>query len=104
LEAIPNSGELSQKAVARFSWLLKGERWRRLVFAGDREPGLPLTAPSYAATHLNAIRQIKNGEVESAAESFEEAARLREPVRGAVNGEPITDLKDASDVVGLSSR
>jgi len=79
--------------------LLIAEYERRKVFEDRALPTLPPDAPAYATERLEALRWIREGDLESAEKHVDRAVEATPSFTGRLNGEPYEALRDYDDLL-----
>ena len=100
LDVIADESKERAEAVLPYRSLLEAEKQRRRVFAESLIPGLPKKVPDAVPLHLEAIRQVREGNYAEARALLEQAAESRPALAGTINGEPFDDLSDADNLTG----
>lgn len=90
------TGELGGGASV-YLGAIQAERERRAFFHGGPRPRV-LCPPPHAESYLQAWEHFAAGSFEAAG-LLEAAEEKRGPLRGLLNGEPIHDLRDTSDLL-----
>src|SRR5262245_15026654 len=79
---------------------LKAERQRKRVFEDGLEPHFLGEPPSYVDLHLEAIRWVKEGQLERARELLDKAEEERPALTGKIGSQTFTDFRDCNDLTG----
>jgi type VI secretion system protein ImpE len=82
--------------------LLKAERARQMVFAGQARPDVFLDPPPFIATRCEALELFTRGTPEATAAGLAKLAESDATVptiQGTINGQPVTGLRDADDLL-----
>lgn len=90
--------EIAPKSVI-YRNLLLAEYERRKVFEGRGLPTLPPDAPAYANSRLEALRWLREGDLESAEKHVDQAVEETPAFTGKLNGEPFEALRDYDDLL-----
>jgi type VI secretion system protein ImpE len=79
---------------------LKAERQRRRVFEEGLEPHFLREPPPYVDLHLEAIRWVREGQLERARELLDRAEEERPALTGKMASHSFTDFRDCNDLTG----
>jgi type VI secretion system protein ImpE len=79
--------------------LLLAEYERRKVFEASAVPTLPPDAPGYAKSRLEALRWMREGDLDSAEKHIDQAVEQTPELEGKLNGEPFEAFRDYDDLL-----
>jgi len=99
LDAITASEVDAEIAVARYRNLLSAEVIRREVFSGRARPHIQEPVPDYAASYVEAVKQVAEGNSENAIRLLEKAQESVPNQEALVNGECCDGFGDGDDVL-----
>lgn len=100
LDVLGSRDHALSRGTLVFRNLLASELDRRRVHEGGGRPVLPPKTPAYVESRLDALRQLRRGDVSGAQTSLERAIAETSAVTGRIDGLPFDGLCDYDDVLG----
>ncbi len=100
IEALKYDDMELQMAAKNYRDLLESERKRRLVFQEGTQPKFLSDPPEHVLLRLEAVKQLREGHVENAQQTLENAREKAPAVAGTINGQAFQSLCDCDDVLG----
>lgn len=100
LDIIAAQDAKRETGIQVYKNLIQAERERQQVAGREKRPGFFPVAPPYAELYFAALEKIGKKDWEGAAEDFS-AIESRQRIRGLLNGEEFTGLKDTDSVLSF---
>lgn len=100
IEAVHYSEMELETAVLGYRRLMDAEEMRRRVFREAVMPQFLVPPPEHVGKRLQAVAQLKDGNLAETAKLLAEADAMTAPVTGTLNKKPFTALRDADDLFG----
>jgi type VI secretion system protein ImpE len=98
VEAVKYDEVERDAAVAAYRKLLDSEQARRRLFGDGLTPQFLAPPPEHVTLRLDAVNRLREGRRAEAAEVLARAAGQTPTVRGRLNGDPFTHLRDCDDL------
>ncbi len=99
LEALCHLDPKTEPVVQVYQNILHAAHLRRLVFRGEGVPDFFRDPPAHVRGHLDALELLRRGRSSEAVDRLRQAAAMRAPVTGTVDGVRFDDFRDCDDVV-----
>jgi type VI secretion system protein ImpE len=99
LDVIATQGAQTELGVMAYRNCLKGERERRKLWTEGAQPHFLADPPDYIDLHLNAINQVRAGNLAEARALLDRAEEQRAALPGSADDVEFYDLRDADDFV-----
>jgi type VI secretion system protein ImpE len=95
------SGEVKvEMGVQIYRHVLQAESARGAFFNGERQPKFLSEPPPYTLLHVDAVKRLKENRLDEVERLLNESRRVREPLKGQVDGSQFADLTDCDDLLG----
>ncbi len=98
IEAIHYDDMERDTALLAYRKLLDAEQARRRLFSDGLKPQFLVPPPEYVAYRLDAVNRLREGCPAEAGEALAKAAELTPAVKGRLNDDPFTSLRDCDDL------
>ncbi|QDU25275.1 ImpE protein [Anatilimnocola aggregata] len=85
--------------VSVYQNLLAAEKTRQKVFSEGVKPETFIEQPPFLSLHLDAISRLREGNGAAATALLEQSAALQTPVKGELNGQGVSGLRNADDLL-----
>lgn len=85
--------------VSVYQNLLAAEKTRQKVFREGVKPETFIDQPAWLSLHLDAIGKLREGDGAGATALLEQSTQQQKTVAGELNGQPVTGLRDADDLL-----
>jgi type VI secretion system protein ImpE len=99
IEVLGGQSPEAGMAVAEYRGVILGERERAKLFAGGGAPHFLREPPKYVDLHVEAIKQLSQGNAAEARRLLDEAEDARPAFTGTLDGEAFEDFRDYDDLV-----
>ena len=99
LDVIGHQSAQAELGVMIYRANIKAEQDRRRVFSEGSQPHFLKEPPAYVDLHLAAINQIRQGQLEEARATLDQAEEERPAIAGNINGQKFIDFRDYDDLV-----
>jgi type VI secretion system protein ImpE len=99
LDVLGHQSTKAQLGVMVYRANINAERERQRVFTEGGQPHFLREPPAYIDLHVEALRQLNNGQTAEARATLDRAEEERPAIAGKLNGQPFEDFRDYDDFV-----
>lgn len=99
LDVLGHQSTKAQLGVMVYRANINAERERQRVFTEGGQPHFLREPPAYIDLHVDALRQLNNGQTAEARATLDRAEEERPAIAGKLNGQPFDDFRDYDDFV-----
>jgi type VI secretion system protein ImpE len=99
LDVLGHQSTAAQLGVMVYRANINAERERQRVFTEGVQPHFLREPPAYIDLHVEALRQLNNGQLTEARATLDRAEEERPAIAGELNGKKFEDFRDYDDFV-----
>jgi len=100
LDVIGHQSAASEVGVQVYRNILSAEHSRRRLFSDGLRPDFLFDPPPYTHLHLEAINRLRETQQAEAEGLVKQSEDVRPSLKGGIDGQPFTDVRDADDLLG----